>query len=199
MFKAAVFLDRDGVINYNRPDYVKSWDEFRFINGALSALRGLANYNWKVIVITNQSIVGRQMITLEQLQIIHDHMVKVINHHGGRIDRLYVCPHHPKDGCLCRKPLPGLIYQAADDFNIDLGESIFIGDSKGDVEASRASGLQPVLVTSGLTPPGSLNNEWIGGDCWVTKNLATAVKKVKNAQALNLSPADYIRERLLVR
>lgn len=192
---AAVFLDRDGVINYNRPDYVKNWGEFCFLPGALGALVELACYNWKIIIVTNQSVVGRQIITHEQLNLIHDQMMLSIIKSGGRIDAIYVCPHHPNDGCSCRKPAPGLIHQAAGDLNVDLGKSIFIGDSKSDVEASKSAGVQPVLVKCGrghilLHAPDS---QWIRNECWIIDDLAMAVNRLRTAQALKLSPAEYAK------
>jgi len=145
----AVFLDRDGVINVNRDDYVKSWTEFRFLPGALDALSRLAASPAKVIIITNQSAVGRGLLSLDELKQIHATMTEVIQTRGGRIDHVFYCPHHPAEGCDCRKPKPGLLIQAADRLNLDLGRSYFVGDSISDIEAGLTAGCQPLLVLTG--------------------------------------------------
>jgi D-glycero-D-manno-heptose 1,7-bisphosphate phosphatase len=144
----SVFLDRDGVINVNRDDHVKSWDEFVFLPGALEGLGALAVLPVRVIIVTNQSVVGRGIITLAQLNDIHARMVQVIEDHGGRVDRIYVCPHAPCENCVCRKPKPGLLLQAASDCDLDLSRCFMIGDQEGDVEAARAAGCRAILVST---------------------------------------------------
>ncbi len=145
----AIFLDRDGVINHNRADYVKSWDEFIFLPGALSALRRLTALDWPIIVITNQSAVGRGLVTSRTIEIIHANMVRAITRAGGRITDVRYCPHHPDDGCACRKPRPGLLLAAARYWNIDLSASYFVGDAMTDILAAQAVGVQPILVQTG--------------------------------------------------
>lgn len=145
--RKAIFLDRDGVINFNRNDYVKSWDEFEFIPGVLDAIKQINASNRLVIIITNQSPIGRGMFTPETLDGIHNKMLEVMGKHNCHIDAIYYCPHHPNDGCNCRKPKPGNILRAAKDFNIDLSNSWMIGDSESDLEAGRTAGCQVMKVT----------------------------------------------------
>jgi len=142
----AVFLDRDGVINVRRPDHVKSWAEFRFAPGSLCALRRLATMGERVVVITNQAAVGRGLLTAAGLASIHALMTDVVAAAGGRIDRVYACPHRPDWGCGCRKPGIDLLLLAATELDIDLRRSVLVGDSATDVLAALAAGCQPVFV-----------------------------------------------------
>lgn len=147
--RPAVFLDRDGVINENRDDYVKDWTEVRFIPGALAALACLSSLPFSIVLITNQSAIGRGILTLEQVEAIHRRLVTEIQAHGGRMDGVYYCPHHPDVGCDCRKPQPGLLYRAARELELDLARSYLIGDAVSDVEAALAAGCRPILVLTG--------------------------------------------------
>ena len=150
ILKPAVFLDRDGVINEHRPDYVKSWDEFRFLPGVLEALKNLAKSKFRIIVVSNQSIIGRGIVKSRIVEEINNRMKIRIEETGGRVDAVYYCPHKPEDYCECRKPKPGMLIQAATEFGIDMNRSYFIGDSISDVEAAYAAGCQPILVLTGL-------------------------------------------------
>ena len=105
----AVFLDRDGVINEDREDYVKSWEDFKFIKGVRKALKEIRQAGVPVVVITNQSAIGRGLISEDELSIIHNRMEKAVQQSGGRITKIYYCPHHPEDHCKCRKPRIGLL------------------------------------------------------------------------------------------
>jgi D-glycero-D-manno-heptose 1,7-bisphosphate phosphatase len=145
----AVFLDRDGVLNHNRADYVKSWDEFIFLPGVLDALADLAQTPYKVILLTNQSAIGRGLMTGSMLASIHRNILSVVSHHGGRIDGIYFCPHSPKDNCSCRKPKPGMLLTAAQDHEIDLSRSFLVGDAFTDIKAAMLAGCQPILVLTG--------------------------------------------------
>lgn len=145
----AVFLDRDGVICENRCDHVKSWQEFVFLPGALSALAALAQSALKVVVVTNQAIVNRGLVPAETVEEINRRMVTSARSAGGRIDRVYYCPHRPEDNCACRKPKPGLLLQAARELQIDLTGSYLVGDGQCDIEAAYAVGCTPILVLTG--------------------------------------------------
>ena len=145
----AILLDRDGVINEERSDYVKEWREFRFLPGALQGLQRLAGLDIPILVITNQSAIGRGIIQQATVAEIHRELERAVKNAGGRIDAFFVCPHHPAEGCLCRKPRPGLLFQAAEQFSFDLKEALFIGDSITDFEAAYAAGCRSILVKSG--------------------------------------------------
>ncbi len=146
----ALFLDRDGVIIENRADYVKSIAEVEFIPGALETLARFAALGHHTVIITNQSAIGRGLLTQATLDSIHAYLLKHITAAGGRMDGIYICPHHPNDNCDCRKPAPGLLLQAARELDIDLSASALIGDNVTDVLAARAVGAQPLLVNTGL-------------------------------------------------
>lgn len=147
----ALFLDRDGVIVRNRPDYVRSLDQIVFIPGALEAIRRLSRGPALIIVITNQSAVGRGIITRRQADRINDTVLGRIRTRGGRVDALYMCPHHPDRGCPCRKPSPGMILEAANEHDIDLSRSYVVGDGPCDIRAGRGAGARPLLVLTGRT------------------------------------------------
>ncbi len=149
VLQPAIFVDRDGVINCNRPDYVKSWAEFEFLPGAIEALRRLSQLGWPIIVVSNQSVVGRGVVEPQVVDDIHARMVAAIRQAGGRVDDVLYCPHAPQEHCDCRKPQPGLFHQAAERHNIDLSCSYMIGDAACDVEAACAAGCKPVVVRSG--------------------------------------------------
>jgi D-glycero-D-manno-heptose 1,7-bisphosphate phosphatase len=146
----AIFLDRDGVIIENRPDYVRRWEDVHFYPQALEALAGIRNSPYKIVIVTNQSAVGRGMISLDTAISINQRVIEVIEGHGGRIDGSFICPHAPQDDCDCRKPRPGLFHQAAKALALDLGQSYLIGDAMSDLLAGQAAGLrQTVLVRTG--------------------------------------------------
>jgi D-glycero-D-manno-heptose 1,7-bisphosphate phosphatase len=145
-----ILLDRDGVINRERPDYVRRWEEFEFLPGVLGALRRLAVRNWPTAVVTNQSVIGRGLATAEVVHDIHRRMIAAVEAAGGRIDAVFVCPHVPGHGCACRKPLPGLLAQAAEALQLRLAECYFVGDALSDLHSARAAGCRPILVQSGL-------------------------------------------------
>jgi len=150
-----VFLDRDGVINHDSPDYIKSPDEFNFLPRSLDALKILADGGWTVIVITNQSAVGRGLITVAGLKQIHARMKKQVTENGGHITDIFYCPHLPEDGCVCRKPNPALIRQAAEKYGIDLSRAVMIGDRITDIQCGCRAGCgRTILVCRGAGPPG---------------------------------------------
>lgn len=149
--RGAVFVDRDGVIVRNRPDYVKSWGEVEFIPGALNGLRLLAAAGQRVFVITNQSAVGRGLVSRRQVDQIHGQLSAMVRDAGGLIEAFLVCPHRPQDACGCRKPSPGLLLWARDRFGVDLTASCVIGDCETDIAAAAAAGCRSILVFSGRT------------------------------------------------
>src|SRR5687767_8290432 len=142
----ALFLDRDGVVNEDRPTSVRSWDEFRFLPGVLEAI---ASVRVPVFLITNQSIVGRGIVTQAVIEAIHERMLAEIRAAGGDLRAIYACFHAPEHGCACRKPEPGLLLQAAREHGLDLSRVAFAGDDVRDLEAARRAGAIPVLVLTG--------------------------------------------------
>jgi D-glycero-D-manno-heptose 1,7-bisphosphate phosphatase len=150
LLKKVVFLDRDGVINYDSPNYIRTRSEFNFIPGSLAAIRELTLNGFTSIVITNQSALARNFISLQELDDIHAMMKKAVTSEGGEIKDIFVCPHMPGDGCDCRKPQPGLIYRAQRKYGIDLTRTVMVGDSARDIECACSAGCgKSVLVKSG--------------------------------------------------
>lgn len=147
--RSAVFLDRDGVINRNCPDHVKSWAEFEFLPRALEALRELAGLGWPVVVVSNQAAIGRGLVSRQMVEEINARMVAAVHAAGGRIDGVFYCPHRPEDGCACRKPRPGLLFRAAASLGLDLARSFLVGDAESDILAAQAAGCRPILVLTG--------------------------------------------------
>jgi len=145
----AVFLDRDGVINENRADHVKSWAELRFLPGAIEAIARLARADVRVFVITNQAIVNRGVVSREVVEEINARMVREIEAGGGRIADIAYCPHRPDERCWCRKPQPGLLVDLARTHGVDLTDSVLIGDAMTDIQAGHAAGCETVLVLTG--------------------------------------------------
>ncbi len=146
----AIFLDRDGVIIENRDHYVRTWADVAFIPQALPALAKIRSSPYKVVIVTNQSAVGRGLVSLEQVQGINTRIIDEIEHAGGRVDGVFICPHAPAEHCNCRKPLPGLLLQAAEALGLDLSRSILIGDALSDIQAGQAAGIpQIALVCTG--------------------------------------------------
>lgn len=146
----ALFLDRDGVIVENRPNYIRSWADIFIFPQALEALVKVRIAPYKIVIVTNQSAIGRGLISLSEAEAINRRLVAEIEAAGGRIDAVMMCPHAPQDNCTCRKPLPGLLHQAAALLSLDLRNSILIGDALSDILAGQAAGVQTnVLVRTG--------------------------------------------------
>jgi D-glycero-D-manno-heptose 1,7-bisphosphate phosphatase len=144
-----LFLDRDGVLNAELPnDYVKSWDEFVFYPYTLEALKILSKKFMRIIIVTNQKGVGRQIMTEEALQAIHVKMLSEISAHGGRIDKIYYCTAIDNDD-VCRKPNPGMAFKAKADFpEIDLANSIMVGNNLSDMQFGKNAGIQTIMVNT---------------------------------------------------
>ena len=146
----AIFLDRDGILIENRSDYVRDWSQVKIFPEAINALSLSPVKNYKIVIITNQSAVGRGLITLETAIEINHRLVNLIHQHDGQLDGVYMCPHKPEDSCYCRKPKPGLLFQAAKDLSLDLQRSWMIGDAWSDVQAGQAAGMrQTILLKTG--------------------------------------------------
>ena len=144
-----VILDRDGTINHDSDEFIKSPEEWQALPGALEAVGRLNHAGYHVVLATNQSGLGRGLLDVASLNAIHKRMLKQLAAVGGRIDAIFYCPHAPEDACTCRKPLPGLIEQVADRFGIDLKDVPFVGDSLRDMQAAVAAGCSPHLVLTG--------------------------------------------------
>lgn len=152
--RRAVFLDRDGTINREK-EYLYRIDEFEFIPGSPEAVRLLNQAGFLVVVVSNQSGVGRGYYTEDDVELLHRHIDAQLAASGARVDAWFYCPHHPQGkgsyalACRCRKPLPGMLVEAAARYAIDLSASVMIGDKLVDMEAGMAAGCRPILVRTG--------------------------------------------------
>jgi len=145
--RKTVFLDRDGVINRKlESDYVKIWSEFRFLPGAIDAIKIINEKGYLVIVVTNQRGIARGLMTEQDLKLIHRRMLQELQRNEAHIDDIFFCPHE-RDSCDCRKPKPGMLIQANEKWNIDFSDSYIIGDSKSDIEAGKRVGCNGILTT----------------------------------------------------
>jgi len=146
--KPAIFIDRDGVLNLDSDSYIRSWQDFTFLPGALQALRKIAGWDVYAFLVTNQSGLARSYFTHETLEDIHRRMNGKIIEAGGRLHHVYFCPHHPNEGCSCRKPAVGLMEKAARTYPLDRRNSFMIGDSWSDILAGLRFNCFSILVKS---------------------------------------------------
>jgi D-glycero-D-manno-heptose 1,7-bisphosphate phosphatase len=182
-----VILDRDGTINSDRDDFVKSPEEWLPLPGALEAIARLNHAGWHVVIASNQSGLGRGLFDVVSLNAMHAKMHKLLALQGGRIDAVFFCPHTAEEHCHCRKPLPGLFEQIGARFGVQLSSVPTVGDSLRDVQAGAAAGCEPHLVLTGKSekyrgaappeglPPGTLVHQDLSAfaDCILART-ATA-------------------------
>jgi D-glycero-D-manno-heptose 1,7-bisphosphate phosphatase len=180
--KRAVFLDRDGTINIEK-DYLYQAAEFEFIAGVPEAIRLLNRAGFVVVVVTNQSGVARGYYTEEDVEILHRHIARELEQADAHVDTWLYCPHHPSGRgsyalpCDCRKPLPGMLKNAASRYDIDLQNSIMIGDKRADIEAGLAAGCRTILVRTGY---GAEEEQYVSPQTTVCEDLLEAVKSICN-------------------
>jgi len=169
-----IILDRDGVINEDSDDYIKSVDEWLPIPGSIEAIARLSRNDYRVVVATNQSGIARGYFDLDTLNQIHDKMHQLANAAGGSIDAVFFCPHGPDDGCDCRKPKSGMLREIGERLHVSLEGVPAIGDSLRDLQAAEAVGARPLLVRTGK---GKRTLDRLGDDCSypVYDDLAAAV------------------------
>ena len=169
-----IILDRDGVINKDSTDFIKSADEWIPEAGSIDAIAGLNHAGYTVTIACNQSGISRGVFDITNLNAMHEKMHRLVRQAGGHIDGIFFCPHSPADKCNCRKPLPGLLFQIARRFSVSLENVPFIGDSQSDIEAANLAGAKPILVRTGK---GKKTEQTLGPDSTVAvyDNLASAV------------------------
>lgn len=144
-----IILDRDGVINHDSEDFIKSPAEWEPIDGSLEAIARLNYGGFRVIVITNQSGIARGLLDVENLNRIHSKMRRMLSQVGGKIEAIFFCPHSAEDACQCRKPLPGAYHELAHRLRINIDTIPAVGDALRDVEAAQAAGANAILVRTG--------------------------------------------------
>jgi len=167
-------LDRDGVINQDSAAFVKSPDEWIALPGSLEAIARLSRANWRVVIASNQSGIARGLFSMGTLNAIHAKLRHEISQIGGAIDSIFICPHGPDDGCLCRKPRPGMLLDIARRYDVDLRNVPSVGDSLRDLQAAAAAGCQPWLVLTGNGRE-TLNKGPLPAGTQVRENLAALV------------------------
>lgn len=176
----AVFLDRDGTLNYDSVDYIKNMAEFQLFPTTVAALRKLSQDGYKLIVITNQACIAKGLTTVVAVEEIHAFLRKNLEEAGVGLAGIYYCPHHPDDNCECRKPRPGNVLRAAREHSIDLKRSFFIGDSHRDVETGSAAGCRTILVKTGVRQASHAKmTEWPVQPDFVAEDLPAAVEIIE--------------------
>lgn len=182
----AVFLDRDGVIIENRADYIQDWSQVVLLPDVIHALSKFRSTKYKIVLVTNQSAVGRGLISLQIANEINHRLARTIEENGGKLDAIYMCPHAPDDQCNCRKPRAGLFLQAADDLSLDLGSSWMVGDAWSDLLAGQNANLRGVILvktgrgTDQLQQPKPENLR----DYRVLENLSSALDSITKTDSL---------------
>ena len=175
--RPAILLDRDGVINSQPSPYVRSWDEFDLLPGSLNALRRLAELDLPIVVVTNQSVVGRGLTDFEVVESINLRLMQQVAAQGGRIDAVAWCPHSPDEACACRKPEPGMLLYASACLDLDLERSYLVGDAASDVAVAMSVGATPILVLTGRgeSQRAAVQADW-GNACSVLADLEQAAE-----------------------
>jgi heptosyltransferase-2 len=192
-----IFLDRDGTLNPD-PGYIKSPDQFELFRGVSEALARLKRAGARLIVVTNQSGVARGFLSREDLDAVHMKLTRLLERAGAPLDAIYFCPHHPDDGCDCRKPNRGMIDQAVREWGVNLDRSYLIGDHIRDIELAKRVGARSILVTTGVVPPEEVERLKASGPApdWIASSLAEAVDwLLSDADRLSVQ----IRERQVAR
>uniref|UniRef100_UPI003139822F D-glycero-beta-D-manno-heptose 1,7-bisphosphate 7-phosphatase n=1 Tax=Marinimicrobium sp. C2-29 TaxID=3139825 RepID=UPI003139822F len=144
-----IILDRDGVINEDAGDYIKSADEWQPIAGSIEAIARLNQAGYTCVVATNQSGLARGLFDLDDLEAMHAKLTGLVEAQGGKLEAVFYCPHHPDDDCKCRKPKTGMLDAIEAEFNLSLQDVVFVGDSLKDLQAGAAKGCTPCLVRTG--------------------------------------------------
>lgn len=184
--KRAVFLDRDGTIIEDR-NFISRTEDVHFIPRAPAALRALQREGFRLFIVTNQSGVGRGLFEIEDVARVHRFLAAELSKQGVSLDGVYVCPHHPNDGCDCRKPSAKLVRDAARTHGLDLTQSFFIGDRLSDVETGRAAGCTPILVETGKGKEELSRHEASLLGVQVARDLAAAARLILKAKPRTLA------------
>jgi D-glycero-D-manno-heptose 1,7-bisphosphate phosphatase len=176
MKNKGILLDRDGVINIDY-GYIDKIKDFEFIHNSIKALRLLSCANYKLIIVTNQSGIGRGYYSIEDYNEVTDYMLKKLKENNIKIDRVYFCPHAPKENCKCRKPKIKMLKDAEKDFNLALRKSYIIGDKTADIKAGEKAGCKTVLVRTGK---GGRDNSYDVKPDYIANDLLDAARWIKN-------------------
>jgi histidinol-phosphate phosphatase family protein len=180
MSNKAVFLDRDGTLNEDREDYVKTLAEFRLFDFTPKALTLFSKMNYKIILISNQSAIGRRLTNLETVDAIHAKIQALAERHNSHIDGIYICPHLPEENCDCRKPKTGNLEKAIQEHQIDPRRSFFIGDARKDIETGQAAGCRTIFVRTGIQSPSrEIIDSWESKPDYIAGNIYEAAQLIE--------------------
>lgn len=171
-----VILDRDGVINEDSDDFIKSPDEWIPIPGSLEAIARFNHLGFKVAIVTNQSGLARGLFSIDALNAIHQKLYNELERLGGQVELIAFCPHGPADGCFCRKPEPGLLYEVKDRLGFNLHDVPVIGDSLRDIISAQKAGAAPILVKTGKGMKTLEKHEKDLSDVRIVENLSEAAR-----------------------
>lgn len=175
-----IILDRDGVINHDSDNYIKSVDEWQPIKGSIPAIAKLYQHGYKIVIITNQSGIARSFYNIDTLYSMHDKFRRLLKKNGGKVDAIFFCPHGPTDNCDCRKPKIGLYKKIESLFPVNFENIFSVGDSYRDLEAAMAMGSKPILVKTGKGKDTLINNQHLidQNEIPVFENLAEFVTQL---------------------
>lgn len=173
-----VFLDRDGVISVFTPnDWIKTWEEFKFIPGAIEGLKALHDNNYRIVIISNQAGINKRVFTRKSLDLLTEKMLEVLKKQNIEISEIYYCPHTAEENCECRKPKPGSFFRAQKELGyIDLKNTFYVGDTEIDVQAGKAAGTKTILVLSGKTKNTGETASWPVKPDFIAADLKQAAK-----------------------
>jgi D-glycero-D-manno-heptose 1,7-bisphosphate phosphatase len=180
-----IFLDRDGVLNEDSPDFITAPEQWHPIAGSLEAVAALSQAGYRIAIVTNQSAIARGLLDEPGLDAIHAKLHREVEAHGGQIDAIFHCPHAPGAGCACRKPAPGLIEAASAALDVDPRGAPLVGDRLSDLEAARRAGCRPLLVRSGRLSSADVQSVESEGVS-VYRDLAGAVESLLESEAAGL-------------
>ena len=172
-----IILDRDGVINEDSDNYIKSPEEFIPIPGSIDAIARLHRAGYRIAIATNQSGIARGYFDIETLNRMHEKLLRLLLAQGGQIDGIFCCPHGTDDNCACRKPKPGLLQEIHKRFNVSMSRVYAVGDSLRDLQAAQAVGARPILVKTGKGGRTIKQGDGLGG-IPIYKDLATFVDEL---------------------
>lgn len=178
-----VILDRDGVVNHDSPDYIRSARHWQPIEGSLEAMARLTHTGYQVVIASNQSGLGRGLFGYDALFAMHDKLTALLGDYGGRVDGIFFCPHAPDDGCECRKPATGMFREIARRLQVTLTQVPVVGDSLKDVRAARAAGARPILVRTGAGEETESAGDKTLMDVPVFDNLAAVVDDLTDGRS----------------
>jgi len=181
--KRAVFLDRDGTLNYDSREYIKDLSEFRLFPNTVTALKKIQAAGFELIVISNQACIAKGLTTVEAVEEIHKYLKITLAEAGVELSDIYYCPHHPDENCDCRKPRIGNVLRASREHNLDLAGSFFIGDSTRDVETGHTAGCRTIFVQSGVRSNSLMEmNLWPARPDFIAPDLMAAAEIIEKLE-----------------